>query len=404
MVSNATYHLKDVEEEAFTQVNTLLLDDLNAKVKASPSRDMTDLLEHKAKTYPALRKVFRDSSMQSATQRTDCSDDGIAADERHEFQVPTNATIIRPLSVTASRAALKDSDDCGPRSDLSAIIKGLNRLVATSEVIWHLGSTAVLGLNPEIVMKAGNDIDINHIHTLDYIKHHAPRVPIPDIHGVLQEPNSNRIFLLMSRAPGEPLDSKWRYMGENEKASIREQLDTIVGYFRFLPAPASDETHAVFGRGNPRRCKDARRQIRVAQGCISNEHEFNEFLTSHPHRTRTGNIAMIRSYLEDDHKILLAHGDLHPRNIMVVTSLHDPVVDAAPLKEPLCTTNGILPSPAILDWEMCGWYPEYWEYVKALNTIIPGNDMDDWWAYLPLTVGVWPREHAVDLMLSRWHG
>jgi hypothetical protein len=58
-------------------------------------------------------------------------------------------------------------------------------LVATSEVIWHLGSTAVLGLNPEIVMKIGNDIDIGHNHTLEYIKHHAPRVPIPDIHGVL---------------------------------------------------------------------------------------------------------------------------------------------------------------------------------------------------------------------------
>jgi hypothetical protein len=411
MASNATYHLKDVEEEAFIQVNTLLLDDLNAKVKAIPSRDMTDLLEHKAKTYPALRKVFRDSSVQSAIQRADCSDDKSAADERNEFQVPTNATIIRPLSATASRAALKDSDGCGPCPELSAIIRGLNRLVATSEVIWHLGSTAVLGLNPEIVMKAGNDIDINHIHTLDYIKHHAPRVPIPDIHGILQQPNSDRIFLLMSRAPGDPLDSKWKFMDEDEKASIREQLDTIISDFRFLPAPASDETQAVLGGGSPRRCKDARRQIRVAQGYISNEHEFNEFLTSNPYRTRTSNIAMIRSYLEDDHKVFLAHGDLHPRNIMVVTRLHDLVMDDAPPKESLCTTNGIVNQSttqftitAILDWEMCGWYPEYWEYVKALNTITPGSEMDDWWAYLPRTVGVWPREHAVDLMLSRWHG
>ncbi|OQD66335.1 hypothetical protein PENDEC_c047G06192 [Penicillium decumbens] len=133
-------------------------------------------------------------------------------------------------------------------------------------------------------MKTGNDIDIDHIHTLEYIKHHAPHVPIPDIHGILQQPNINRLFLLMSRAPGEPLDSKWKFLGESEKASIREQLDTIVGDFRFLPAPASDETQAVLGGGSPRRCKDARRQIRVAQGCISNEREFNEFLTSNSHR------------------------------------------------------------------------------------------------------------------------
>lgn len=411
MASNATDHLKGAEAKAFTRVNTLVLDDLIRRVKACPERDMIDLLEHKTKTYTALRKAFGESAVQSAMKNPGSFDDKIAVDERHWFQVPTNATIIRPLSATASQVALEDSDESGPCSDLSAIIRGLNRLVMTSEIIWHLGSTAVLGLNTEIVMKSGNDIDISHIHTLDYIKHHAPRVPIPDIHGILKDPNSNRIFLLMSRAPGEPLDSKWKSMGEEEKASIREQLDTIVSDFRFLPAPASDETHAVLGGGNPRRCKDARRKMRDAQGPISNEHEFNEFLVSDPRRTRTSNIAMIESYLGDDHKILLTHGDFHPRNIIVVTRPNDQAVENAPPKESLCTTDGIanqsttqVTITAILDWEMCGWYPEYWEYVKALHTITIGSDVEDWWAYLPRAVGVWPREHAVDLMLSIWHG
>ena len=60
-----------VEEEACIQVNNLLLNDLNTRFKACPSRDMTDLLEHKAKTYPALRKVFRDSAVRSATKRAE---------------------------------------------------------------------------------------------------------------------------------------------------------------------------------------------------------------------------------------------------------------------------------------------------------------------------------------------
>lgn len=272
MASNATYHPKNVEEGAFIQFNTLLLDDLNAKVKASPSRDMTYLLESRAIIYPMLREAFRDSFVQSAeslTQITDSSDDKSATDGSNEFQVLTNAKILRPLSAIPSQAAPKASDELGPCSELSTIIGGLNRLVATSEPIWHLGSTAVLGLNPEIVMKAGNDIDIHHIHTLDYIKHHAPRVPIPDIHVILQHPDSNRIFLLMSRAPGEPLDSTWKFLGEDAKASTREQLDAIVGQFRFLPAPGSDETQAVLGGDSPRPCKDTRRQIRVAQGHIT---------------------------------------------------------------------------------------------------------------------------------------
>ncbi|OGM50077.1 hypothetical protein ABOM_001311 [Aspergillus bombycis] len=42
---------------------------------------------------------------------------------------------------------------------------------------------------------------------------------------------------------------------------------------------------------------------------------------------------------------------------------------------------------AILDREMYGWYPGYWEYVKALNTITPADGYDDWRAYLPRHIG-----------------
>ncbi|KAJ5109147.1 hypothetical protein N7456_005822 [Penicillium angulare] len=192
-------------------------------------------------------------------------------------------------------------------------------------------------------MKVGNDIDLQHMHTVDYIKQHAPCAPIPAIHGILKQSDTDRIFLLMSRASGEPLDSKWQFLSENAKTSIKEQLDTILGGFRFISAPVSHETQAVFGGGSPRRCEDTRRQVRVAPGPIGSEKEFNEFLTYNPQRTRSNTIAMIRSYLKDDHQLVLTHGDLHPRGIMVVT-------------------NSLLQK-----------------------------------------IELWPREHAVDLVLSRWH-
>lgn len=217
----------------------------------------------------------------------------------------------------------------------------------------------------------------------------------------------------MSRAPGEPLDSRWKFLSEDEKASVKARLDAIVGDFRFLPVPPTHEAMAVLGEGSPRQCKDARRHVRVAPGPISSEIELNEFLTFSPQRTQSSTIAMIRSYLKSSHQIVLAHGDFHPRNIMVATSsqLHNPVEGDVPPQEPHHTINGSVNQSntrvtitAILDWEMCGWYPEYWEYVKALNTITPGGDLSDRWAYLPPKIGVWPRAHAVDLMLSRWHG
>ncbi|OJJ88527.1 uncharacterized protein ASPGLDRAFT_71541 [Aspergillus glaucus CBS 516.65] len=196
---------------------------------------------------------------------------------------------------------------------------------------------AILGLNSELVMKAGYDIDISHIFTLDYIRQQAPSIPTPETHGILQQPGSGYRFILMSRIP----------------VSVKEQLDTIFDKLRSMLPPPTDENepNAVFGGGNPRRCRDARTHIRVAESPISNENEFNQFFTKHQEFTQTNNLAMIKSYLETDHKLVMTHGDLHPRNIM------------------------------------------YWEYIKALNAIPPDryDDFENWWVYLPPTIGAWPK-------------
>lgn len=52
-------------------------------------------------------------------------------------------------------------------------------------------------------MEVGYDIDIDHVHSLGYIKQQAPRIPILDIHGILQLSGSERIFLFMTQLPGK---------------------------------------------------------------------------------------------------------------------------------------------------------------------------------------------------------
>ncbi|KND87311.1 hypothetical protein TOPH_08021 [Tolypocladium ophioglossoides CBS 100239] len=64
------------------------------------------------------------------------------------------------------------------------------------------------------------------------------------------------------------------------------------------------------------------------------------------------------------HEFVMTHNDLDPRNILVKGSQ---VV-------------------ALLDWEYSGFYPEYWEYCKALWR--PGWD------------GSWVKDRAVDRILE----
>lgn len=160
------------------------------------------------------------------------------------------------------------------------------------------------------------------------------------------------------------------------------------------PPTDENEPNAVFGGGNPRRCKDARTHIRVTESPISNEHEFNQFLTKHHELSETNNLAMIKSYLETNHKLVMTHGDLHPRNIMVVFTPHQNESSAFSQKFSdavcnSCYSGSQIEIKAITDWEMCGWYPEYWEYIKTLNTIPPDgyDDFEDWWVYLPPSIG-----------------
>lgn len=65
-----------------------------------------------------------------------------------------------------------------------------------------------------------------------------------------------------------------------------------------------------------------------------------------------------RSRLPDDDEVVFVHADISDENILV---------DEA--------TGAVA---AILDWEMAGFYPQWWEYRKALH----GSRETMWWAEL----------------------
>ena len=110
---------------------------------------------------------------------------------------------------------------------------------------------------------------------------------------------------------------------------------------------------------------------------------------------------MIRSFMRDDHAIVMTHGDLHPRNIMVIW---DGATSINGHSDPENERRDVRIS-SIIDWEMMGWYPDYWEFVKALNTIGQKSTLFDWCDYLPTNaIGTWPIEYAIDTLISRWLG
>lgn len=72
---------------------------------------------------------------------------------------------------------------------------------------------------------------------------------------------------------------------------------------------------------------------------------------------------LVRSCLREDHRIVMTHGDVHARNIIVDNSSD-------------------LKITGIVDWETGGGYPEYWEYIKAVQIPFIGRE-SDWDLFLP---------------------
>jgi aminoglycoside phosphotransferase len=199
-------------------------------------------------------------------------------------------------------------------------------------------------------------------------------IPVPEIirvHTIRRE-----IYIFMSLLPGTTLESQWQMMTTEDKENIAIQLKVFMTELRSVPPPAL----CWFGSLDTHICIDSRAWSRLNVGdnrLILTEAEFNEFIqTDFDTGFPGGYYDMLFSMLRDDHKIVLTHGDLHPRNILI--------------KDMVIT--------GIIDWEFTGWYPEYWEYIKALKSV---QDVVDWWKYLPQIVGSYHAEWALDRVIER---
>lgn len=143
-------------------------------------------------------------------------------------------------------------------------------LIARSTILWEFyGVSAVLGLSRDVAVKIGSHIDYDNISTLEYIIKHAPNIPTSAIYGVLR--TDNRTYLFMHRIKGGPLDALWPGLDEAQKISIRHQLTPMSKSLREIPRPPLEDGMFTLGGGNPRRCKDQRRNLFIATCPIASE-------------------------------------------------------------------------------------------------------------------------------------
>lgn len=257
-----------------------------------------------------------------------------------------------------------------PSEDQPRILKiHLAELIEKGSGLHASPTRGVVQLDDLTVVKFGSYAALEELTLLDYVSEHTT-IPVPRSLGCVKIGNTSYLFTTFVR--GETLERRWDTLTVAQKTSVRCQLNTMLAQLRSLPHP----TNTTLGSLSvPHVCKDCRMTVAVSSPNIRTISQFHDFLISRPlPNVSPFYLRWLRSQLRDEYRIVLSHCDLHPRNILVENSPDDTVHISA-----------------IIDWEMGGWYPEYWEMCKALNTR-GGNDSSDWWEHLPEVILGFDRE------------
>ncbi|KAF9808690.1 hypothetical protein IEO21_07802 [Rhodonia placenta] len=217
-----------------------------------------------------------------------------------------------------------------------------------------------------LVLKIQSELTIAHEgHIINFVRKHTS-IPVPRV--IAATAWYDRRFVLMKRVHGDNLQAVWRHLDTEQRANIVEQLRSFVLQLRALKSPHGQAVCGLNGA--------ATLDSRVSShpiGPFANEGAFNDRLidAAEPYSCEEI-LADVRSRMRDDHRVVFTHADLAPRNILV--------------------RGGTI--VAVIDWEESGWYPEHWEFVRAMyfpmahprdeawmraiRDFIPGDYEKDW--------------------------
>lgn len=228
-------------------------------------------------------------------------------------------------------------------------------------------------LESKTVIKVGNRHRISEAAAMRFVRSKT-NIPVPEVYDAyLDQEDPEKALLVMEHIEGDVLRDVWDDMCSSQKEEVVLQLK---GFLDELRSIKGDFIGSVDGAA----CEDPLfdQDPEVIYGPYNTEAAFNDGIIRTMKSTVPGSrepssqeafVEMVADMVRamPGHDIVLTHGDIAPRNILVHGSK---IV-------------------AVLDWELTGFYPEYWEYVKAL--------------YLPDWDQNWIRERAVDKCMKPYH-
>ncbi|KAH8668649.1 kinase-like domain-containing protein [Xylariales sp. PMI_506] len=246
-------------------------------------------------------------------------------------------------------------------------------------------NSSIVYLSSTTLVKYGRTVHLSEASALLFLASFAPSIPIPKLHCAFRDDKNGLTYIVMERIDGKPLSDIWSERSSEEKNTLLVQLKDIFVKLRALEKPTgkrlADEAVCAADGGKLHDHRIWNAAGEKGMGPFSNEAEFNLFLRngvantdSIPDPEKKAEmqklINMHRESEERKSKTVFTHGDVSLSNILVKGGK---VV-------------------GIVDWEMAGWYPCYWEYTTAINT----HYIKGWREEIGKFLDEWPQEKDMD--------
>lgn len=234
------------------------------------------------------------------------------------------------------------------------------------EFIYSSHGYRVFRISDNLVLQKGSSIQHTVVTNFRFIAENTT-IPVPKVHDVQWE-NGKLTGIIMDYIPGTLLDEAWETLSSEQKDSIVEQLQGYFAQVRNLKGTyigGADNQIAIAG------------DIFLFEGGpFESERLFNQWLLND---LRPETRSSIKYYAEhamtDGHEIIFTHGDVRRRNILV-------------------DENGQI--TALLGWELAGWYPEYWESVRASFCCDPSREWHECLAR------IFPPKYVREYLAQYW--
>lgn len=237
--------------------------------------------------------------------------------------------------------------------------------------------TKVVRVKEHFAVKFGNGIALSEAENMKFLATNSA-VPVPKVYAAFIDPETNRTYIIMDYIPGDDLQKLLPSLTPSEKTVICRLVRNAIVELRKIPAPD------YLGTLNRQPYNDGvfrpEDDNPLIPGPFASQDEMNRGLLEKLRQLESPQyVRLLQEMVErtlHGHQTVFTHGDLQPKNIMVER------VDAA----------GPGFKTTLVDWEMAGWYPEFWEFC---NATVCCRFKPDWLELVPDILEQYPVEYLM---------